>query len=131
MRTGHLKRFFAVLLFAACATCSATQLVGDKGPGSGDSSDEDFPFVDLSVRISASDSADVTLSLSPSNGSGNVVASEVEAILGCKLGPSSADEDVIYFHSKSCQLSAARSGMLHVKTLSLVRLTQATKNLGA
>src|SRR2546430_3259672 len=131
MRTGHLKRSFALLLFAACATCSATQLVGDRGPGSGDSSDEDFPFFDLSVRISASDSADVTLSFSPSSGPASAVATEVEAMLGCKLGPSSADEDVIYFHSTSCQLLAAKSGMVHAKTLSLVRLTQATKNLGA
>ena len=77
MRTGHLRRFLAVILLAACATCTASQLVGDKGPGSGDSSDEDFPFVDLSVRISASDSADVTLSLSPSRGSAGAVATEV------------------------------------------------------
>ena len=131
MRTGHLKKFFAVLLFAACATCSTSQLVGDKGPGSGDSSDEDFPFVDLSVRISASDSADVTLSLGPSSGSASAVATEVEAMLGCKLGPSNIDDEIIYFHSASCRLSAAKSGMLHVKTLSLLRLTQASKNFGA
>src|SRR5256885_8192889 len=106
MRTGHLKKFFAVLLFAACATCSTSQLVGDKGPGSGDSSDEDFPFVDLSVRISASDSADVTLSLGPSSGSASAVATEVEAMLGCKLGPSNIDDEIIYFHSASCRLSA-------------------------
>jgi len=131
MRTGHLRKFFALLLLAAGATCSASQLVGDKGPGRGDSSDEDFVFVDLSIRIFASDSAAVTLSLSPSNGSPNAVAAVVEAMLGCKLGPSSTDEDVVYFHSTSCQLSAAKSGMLHTKTLSLVGLTQATRNLGA
>ncbi len=112
MRTGHLRRFLAVILLAACATCTASQLFGDKGPGSADPSDKDFPFVDLSARISASDSAAVTLSLSPSNSSANAVVSEVEAMLGCKLGPSSTYENVIYFHSTSCQLSATSKNAL-------------------
>jgi Zn-dependent protease with chaperone function len=130
MRIRHLTNLFAVLWLAACTACSASQLVGDRGPSGNESSDEGGAIIDLSIRISPSDSAKVSLFVSPARASANAVVSEVETMLGCKLEPAGIDDEN-YFRSTSCQLTTAKSGMLHARTVSLTRLTEAAKTFGA
>jgi Zn-dependent protease with chaperone function len=126
------KSLLFLLLFAA-ASCFVPQLLRAQNSDSGndDSPEDQAPYVDLYIRIAANDSANVTLSAVASHGFAADLMPEVETLLGCKLQQTNTRANDAFMYLGTCRISAAPSGLLRTKTLSLTRITEAARNHGA